>query len=111
MSEPVNFEVRVLGRVGPAGREALADVDVRVEPATTRLSGALDQAALHTLLQHLWALGLEIVDLRRIGMQPSGSTPESVMHWRLLDDSGRTGVRPDSVQVFGGTLSSRLPTA
>ena len=30
---------------------------------------------------------------------------------RLLDDSGRTGVRPDSVQVSGGTLSSRLPTA
>ena len=45
MSEPVNFEVRVLGRVGPAGREALADVDVRVEPAMTRLTAALDQAA------------------------------------------------------------------
>jgi hypothetical protein len=29
---------------------------------------------------------------------------------RLLDDSGRTGVRPDSVQVLGGTLFSRLPT-
>ena len=29
---------------------------------------------------------------------------------RLLDDSGRTGVRPDSVQVLGGMLASRLPT-
>ena len=29
---------------------------------------------------------------------------------RLLDDSRRTGVWPDSVQVFGGTLSMRLPT-
>ena len=29
---------------------------------------------------------------------------------RLLDDSGRTGVRPDSVQVIGGPLSMRLPT-
>jgi hypothetical protein len=29
---------------------------------------------------------------------------------RLLDDSRRTVVRPDSVQAFGGTLSSRLPT-
>ena len=29
---------------------------------------------------------------------------------RLLDDSGRTGVRPDSVQVSGGMLSLRLPT-
>jgi hypothetical protein len=68
MSEPINFEVRVLGRVGLAGREALADVDVRVEPARTRLTGAMDQAALHTLLEGLGAFGLEIVDVRRIGM-------------------------------------------
>ena len=68
MSEPINFEVRVLGRVGLAGREALADVDVRVEPAMTRLTGAMDQAVLHTLLKDLGAFGLEIVDVRRIGM-------------------------------------------
>jgi hypothetical protein len=30
---------------------------------------------------------------------------------RLLDDSLRTGVRPDSVQAFGGMLSLRLPTS
>jgi hypothetical protein len=29
---------------------------------------------------------------------------------RLLDDSSRTGVWPDSVQVLGGKLSMRLPT-
>ncbi len=29
---------------------------------------------------------------------------------RLLDDSVGTGVRPDSVQAFGGMLSLRLPT-
>ena len=29
---------------------------------------------------------------------------------RLLDDSLRTGVWPDSVQVIGGQLSMRLPT-
>ena len=68
MPEPIKFEVRVLGQVGPAGREALADVDFRVEPATTRLSGALDQEALHTLIERLRALGLEILDVRRIGM-------------------------------------------
>ena len=31
--------------------------------------------------------------------------------WRLLDDSVRTGVRPDSVQVLDGMLSWRLPTS
>ena len=34
-----------------------------------------------------------------------------VAHLRLLDDSVRTGVRPDSVQVLDGMLSSRLPTS
>jgi hypothetical protein len=29
---------------------------------------------------------------------------------RLLDDCGRAGVWPDSVQVLGGMLYSRLPT-
>jgi hypothetical protein len=53
----------VLGRVGPAALVALADVDVRVEPAMTRLTGAMDQAALHTLLKDLEAFGLEIVTL------------------------------------------------
>jgi hypothetical protein len=31
-------------------------------------------------------------------------------HRRLLDDSPRAGVWPDSVQVIGGQLSMRLPT-
>lgn len=30
---------------------------------------------------------------------------------RLLDDSVRTDVWPDSVQVIGGQLSMRLPTS
>ncbi len=70
MPEPIRYEVRVLSQVGPTGREAFADVDVRVERATTRLSGALDQAALHTLMEHLQALGLEVIDVRRIGAKP-----------------------------------------
>jgi hypothetical protein len=37
-------------------------------------------------------------------------TRASSLLLRLLDDSVRTGVRPDSVQVSGGMLSLRLPT-
>jgi hypothetical protein len=62
----VEYEVRVLGQVGPAAREAFADVDVHVEPPETVLSGVLDQAALHGLLERIQALGLELVDIRRI---------------------------------------------
>jgi hypothetical protein len=35
---------------------------------------------------------------------------EGLSHRRLLDDSLRAGVWPDSVQVIGGKLSMRLPT-
>ncbi len=36
--------------------------------------------------------------------------PVRTWHRRLLDDSVRAGVWPDSVQVSGGKLSLRLPT-
>jgi hypothetical protein len=62
----VEYEVRVLGQVGPAAREAFADVEVQVEPPATVLSGTLDQAALHGLIERIQALGLEIVDIRRV---------------------------------------------
>lgn len=62
----VEYEVRVLGQVGPAAREAFADVAVEVEPAATVLTGEMDQAALHGLLERIAALGLELVDIRRV---------------------------------------------
>ena len=43
-------------------------------------------------------------------MRSTVSSHATRRHWRLLDDSVRTGVRPDPVQVFGGMLSTRLPT-
>ncbi len=60
------YEVRVIGEVGPAARAAFADVAVEVEPPATVLSGELDQAALHGLIERIEALGLELVDIRRV---------------------------------------------
>ena len=62
----VEYEVRVLGQIGPAAREAFADVAVEVEPPATVLSGTLDQAALHGLLNRVCDLGLVIVSVRRL---------------------------------------------
>ena len=67
MDERISDELRVLGGIGPAAREGFADLGIRVEPATSLLSGALDQPALHTLLERIRALGLEVVDVRRVG--------------------------------------------
>ena len=59
------YEIRVVGLIGPAAREAFADMDVEVEPASTVLSGTLDQDDLHAMLDRVRALGLELVDVRQ----------------------------------------------
>jgi hypothetical protein len=55
----------VVGAVGPAGRQAFADLAIDVEPTTTVLTGALDQGGLHEVLDRVRALGLELVDVRQ----------------------------------------------
>jgi formylglycine-generating enzyme len=60
-----SYEVRVIGLLGPAAREAFADMAVAVEPTTTVLSADLDQAGLHALLDRVRALGLELVDIKQ----------------------------------------------
>jgi hypothetical protein len=68
---PVTYEIRVVGKIGPAAREAFGGLDMDTEPTATVLSGELDQAALHGLLDRVRALGLELVDIRRV-RAPSG---------------------------------------
>ena len=60
-----SYEIRGTGALGPAAREAFADMAVEVEPATTVLTGDLDQSALHALLDRVRALGLELVDVKQ----------------------------------------------
>ena len=66
------YEIRVVGSIGPAAREAFTDLVVEVEPTSTVLCGDLDQAALHALLDRVRALGLELMDIRQAPDQPSG---------------------------------------
>jgi hypothetical protein len=60
-----SYEIRVVGSLGPAAREAFADMLVEVEPTITVLSGDLDQGDLHELLERIRALGLELVDVKQ----------------------------------------------
>ena len=59
------YEIRVIGSLGPAAREAFADMIVEVEPTITVLSGDLDQRDLHALLDRVRALGLELVGVKQ----------------------------------------------
>ena len=64
------YEIRVVGSLGPAAREAFADMMVEVEPTITVLSGDLDQRDLHALLDRVRALGLELVDVKQAPHSP-----------------------------------------
>ena len=61
----VTYEIRVVGALGAAGREAFADLAVDVEPTATVLTGELDQNGLHQVLDRVRALGLELMDVRQ----------------------------------------------
>lgn len=67
----ITYEIRVLGSIGPAAREAFTDMAVEVEPITTVLSGDLDQADLHAVLDRVRALGLELVDVKQAPEPPA----------------------------------------
>jgi hypothetical protein len=59
------YKIRVIGSLGPATREAFADMMVEAEPTVTVLSARLDQAALHNVLDRVRALGLELVEIKQ----------------------------------------------
>ena len=61
-----NYEIRVVGSIGPAARQAFMGMGVDVEPTITVLSGSLDQGSLHQMLDRVRALGLELVEVRQV---------------------------------------------
>lgn len=65
--EAKTFEVHVRGELAPHDLEDLEYLTATVVPAETVLSGVVpDQAALLGLLARLQALGLEVVEVRRL---------------------------------------------
>lgn len=62
------YEIRIRGRLGKGLLAQFKGFKAEVEPAETILYGPVeDQAALHGLLDQIHALGLELVEFRRIG--------------------------------------------
>lgn len=59
------YEIRLIGSLGPAARQAFADLAVDVGPGGTVLSGDLDRRGLQALLNRLHAMGLELVAITR----------------------------------------------
>jgi hypothetical protein len=66
-SQPQLYEIHVRGRLGDTIRSAFPALRARLEGGDTVLTGSLpDQAALYGVLAEVEALGLELVEVRRL---------------------------------------------
>jgi hypothetical protein len=63
----VDYAIRIRGHLGPSMLSAFPGLRSQVDGQDTVLSGAVpDQAALHGILSKIEAMGLELVELRRL---------------------------------------------
>jgi hypothetical protein len=62
----VSYEIHVGGRLGEMIRYAFPALRARARGQNTVLSGVFDQAALYGVLAQLEALGLELIEVRRL---------------------------------------------
>jgi hypothetical protein len=64
---PQRYRIRVRGRLGETIRSAFPALQARASGADTVLTGPLpDPAALHGVLTEIEALGLELLEVRRL---------------------------------------------
>ena len=65
--DPQRCEIRVRGRLGPKMLRAFPALDAQPQGEDTLLRGRLqDQAAVYGVIAKLEALGLELLELRRL---------------------------------------------
>jgi hypothetical protein len=63
----VSYEIRIKGRVTGALLDSFAGMQSQLEPVETVLHGPVrDQDELHQLITRVQALGLELVEVRRL---------------------------------------------
>jgi hypothetical protein len=71
------YEFRVRGRLGQGLLASFEGFEAEVEPVETILRGdVVDQAALHGVLEQIQSLGLELVEVRRVGNEREPVTRE-----------------------------------
>jgi hypothetical protein len=67
VNHPVTYQIRIRGRLGRTTRAAFPALRAEEQGEDTLLAGILaDQAALHGVLTMIEALGLELVEVRRL---------------------------------------------
>jgi hypothetical protein len=72
------YQIRVRGRLGPTIRSAFPGLRARAEGGDTVLTGVLaDQAVLYGVLAEAEALGLELIEVRRLPPRDEPQAPSS----------------------------------
>jgi hypothetical protein len=72
--QPANYELLIRGHLGATVLRAFPALRARTQGQDTVLRGALaDQSALHGALAQIEALGLELLELRRLPRHPMTS--------------------------------------
>jgi hypothetical protein len=71
---PVAYEIHIKGRVSEQLLSVFEGMEASEQSVETVLRGpVVDQAALHGLLDRVQALGLELIEVRRVAEPPGGS--------------------------------------
>jgi hypothetical protein len=74
---PLEYRIRVRGHLGETMRSAFPGLQIGASDADTVLTGPLpDSAALHGVLAEIEALGLELLEVRRLP-RPTPPTPSA----------------------------------
>ena len=93
--EGASYEIRVKGRLTDSLMAAFEGMQASVEPVETVIHGPVqDQAALYGLLDRIQALGLELVEVRRLPEVPD-ETLESPTQGEDDSPAGRERGDPD----------------
>ena len=72
---PQRYEIRIRGHLGAMMLRAFPALRAEVQDGDTLLRGALpDQSAMHGVLAQIEALGLELLELRRLPGAPATGT-------------------------------------
>jgi hypothetical protein len=76
---PQRYEIRVRGHLGATMRRAFDALNAEIEGGDTLLRGPVpDQSALHGVLSQIEALGLELLELRRLPRLASSDVVDGV---------------------------------
>jgi hypothetical protein len=66
------YRLVVAGGLGEPARQAFEDFEIGRDGENTTLTADLDQAALYGALNRINSLGLELVEVVRLGSTPTG---------------------------------------